>query len=330
MRAMVPEAVGLGLLDGGAEATQARRQLLERARDLVVHGQPRDGGQDRHAEVGQPVAAGRRQLHAPGHVLARVGAREDGERQLQILGAAGDRALHAHDAHGVRQGRQGELPALGQEGLARPVAVDAAEDGGHPDGAADVAADLEGAQPGGDRGRAAPARPARGAAEVPRVVRPPVDGVGGLPVGEHGRDVGLAQQHGAGRAGAHDGGGVVLGDEVAPLRHAARGGQAGHVERLLDRHGEAAKGAAPAARGSLVGVAGLLAGPLEIADHHRVEAPVVTLDPADVELGELGGRHPPGAQGSQELGGAREGIHVSHGISTREESAWRGWSSLHV
>ena len=31
MGAMVPEGVGLGLLDSGAEATQAGRQLLQRA-----------------------------------------------------------------------------------------------------------------------------------------------------------------------------------------------------------------------------------------------------------------------------------------------------------
>ena len=85
-----------------------------------------------------------------------------------------------------------------------------------------------------------------------------------------------------------DGGGVVLGHEVAPLRHAAGGGQAGHVERLLDRHGKAEEGAILASRAGLVGVAGLLAGPLEVADHHRVEPAVVALDPADVELGELG------------------------------------------
>ena len=93
------------------------------------------------------------------------------------------------------------------------------------------------------------------------IVRPPVDGVGGLPVGQHGRDIGLAQQDGARGAGALDGGGVVLGDEVAPLRHAAGSGQANHVEGLLDRHGEAEEGAALAPCRRLVGGAGLVAGP---------------------------------------------------------------------
>jgi hypothetical protein len=93
MDPMVPEDIGLDLRDGGAEPAEARRQLLQRLADLVVDGQPRDRGQHRHAEVGEPVPAGGRQLDPPGYILSRFGAREDGQRQLQVLGAAGDRTL---------------------------------------------------------------------------------------------------------------------------------------------------------------------------------------------------------------------------------------------
>ena len=192
------------------------------------------------------------------------------------------------------------------------MAVDATEDGRHSDGTPDVAAHLEGTQPRRDRRRAAPAGPTGSASEVPGIARPPVDGVGGLPVSEHGRNIGLAQQDGARCAGAHDGGGVVLGHEVAPLRHAAGRGQTSHVEGLLDRHREAAEGATLAARDGLVSGAGAVAGPLEVADHHRVEASVVALDPADVEVRELARRHPSGGQGGQQLGRAGKGIHVVH------------------
>jgi hypothetical protein len=97
-----------------------------------------------------------------------------------------------------------------------------------------------------DRRRAPAAAAARCATEVPRVLRPAVDRIRRLPVGQHRRHVGLAQEHGAGRAQPRPGRCVVLRDEVPPLRHAARGAQPAHVERLLQRDWKPAERSIPA------------------------------------------------------------------------------------
>ena len=108
---MVAEGLGLDLLDRGAQAAEPGRDLLLGGQDLVVDEEPGDGRQHGHAEVREPLVAGGRQHHAPGDVLAHVGSGQDGERQLQVLGASGEGPLHAHHDGGIGQGRHRELPA---------------------------------------------------------------------------------------------------------------------------------------------------------------------------------------------------------------------------
>ena len=58
--------------------------------------------------------AGRGQLDAPGHILARVGTGQDGERQLEVLGATGDRALPPMTPTELGSGGKGNCPLLGR------------------------------------------------------------------------------------------------------------------------------------------------------------------------------------------------------------------------
>ncbi len=205
--------------------------------------------------------------------------------------------------------------------------VDAAEGGGHPDRAADVGADLERAEPGRDRGRATAAAAARGAPEVPGIAGPPVDRVGRLPVREHGRHVGLAEEHRAGGPGAGGDRRVVLRDEGLPVRHPAGRVETGDVDRLLEGHRQPEQGRALPAAAGVLGPDRLLPGAGEVAHDHRVQRAVVALDAADVELGQLRGADRAVTKRGQERGGGGERVDGGHGgapFSYRTQPPWTG------
>ncbi len=75
--------------------------------------------------------------------------------------------------------------------------------------------------------------------EIPGIAGAPEDRVGGLPVGEHGRHVRLAEQHRAGRAAARGDGPIVRRDVALPVRHPAGGAEADDVDGLLEGHRQA-------------------------------------------------------------------------------------------
>jgi hypothetical protein len=115
------------------------------------------------------------------------------------------------------------------------VAEHAAVVRGIADRAADVAADLEARETCGQRSCGAARGSARRARAIPRIVGHAVDVVIGLKIQQTERHVGLAEEHRAGRLDALDDQIVALSD-VAQCAIAPGGGQASHIERLLDRH----------------------------------------------------------------------------------------------
>ena len=133
------------------------------------------------------------------------------------------------------------------------MTIDTAEGGGHADRASDVRAYLEGGQPGRQRGRAAPTAAARGAREVPRIARAPVDRIGRLPVREHGRDIRLAEEDRSRCAQAGRRRRVMGGHVTLPLGHAAGSPEAGNVDGFLERDGQAEQRPRIAPRNGQVG-----------------------------------------------------------------------------
>ena len=315
MLAMVGEPLGLSGLDLAAEPAEPRDEVFQRRGDLAIDGHPVDGGQDRDPEVRQALAPCRRDREPPRDVLTGLGTRRDVQRQLEIVGGAGERPLDAHHDRGVRHRGHRELSAPRHRRFARAVAVDAAEGGGHSDRAADVAAELERGEAGGERRRAAAGRAARSARQVPRIVRPPVDRIARLPVRQHLGHVRLRHHDGARalHAGGHRR--VVLRTEVLPHGHPGRGPQAADVDGLLQRHRQAAKRRVLTARPSRVGGFGLAARALEVELDDRVQLGVVTRDALQVQLEQLDGGHPARAKRGEHVDSGRERVDgVAHGV----------------
>ena len=131
--------------------------------------------------------------------LVAVGAAEHVERQRQVARAAGQRAGDGE----IHRIARGPVPGTRLESRQadelerRLVAVHAAEVRGNPDRAAEVAADGQAAQAGGQRRGAASGRSTRRSRQVPRIVRGPVDRVIALPIAEHDGHVGFPDDDGA-------------------------------------------------------------------------------------------------------------------------------------
>jgi hypothetical protein len=107
----------------------------------------------------------------------------------------------------------------------------------------------------------------------------------------------------------------VGGDEPLPLRHATRGRETGDVDRLLERDRQPEERCPFSTGGGLVGGSRSLAGAVEVPHDHDVETPIVSLDPTDVEIGQLTRRHFAGAERVEQLGSACERINGRHGSS---------------
>ena len=312
---MIAEPVRLGHLHLAAETAEARRDALERGGHLGVDGHPVERREHRDAEAREPIAACRRNRDLPRDVLADLGARRHVERQLEVLGGARHRALHAHHDRGVRHRRHRELSAPRHRRLARAVTVDAAEGGRHADRAADVAPEFQGREPGRERGRAAPGRAAGRAAEIPGIVGPPVHRIVRLPVGKHLGHVRLRHDDGARALLARRDRRVVLRPKVLPREHAGGGAQPADVDGFLQGHRQAEQRSVLAARASRVGGLGVAARPLEVGLDDRVQLGIVPFDSPPVQIEKVNGRHSAGAQRGEHLGRGREGVdpvtHVS-------------------
>ncbi len=195
------------------------------------------------------------------------------------------------------------MAAQRHEIVARLVAVDAAEVRRHADRAADVGAELQ-RDHAGRQGRGGPAGgPARRAGQVVGIAGAAVDRIVALVIGQPGRDIGLAEDHRAGRLQPADADGVGRGHELLEGLEAPGGRQAPDVVGLLDRHRQAEQRAAlPAGQGG-VGGAGGLAGAGEVAHHHGVDGLIAGLDAGDGFVGQFQGADAPRGQGRHEIGG---------------------------
>ena len=109
-----------------------------------------------------------------------------------------------------------------------------------------------------------------------------------LPVGQHQRHVGLAEQHHAGVEQPIHGQGVAGGDAVAQRADAPGGGQAGDVEALLDGHRHAEQGRAAVVAMS-PGRGRAFAGAVEVAHDDGVDARIEAFDAGYVVVEQFAG-----------------------------------------
>lgn len=223
---------------------------------------------------------------------------------------------------------------LGDEAPGRLVSPDAAEMRGHPHRSADVGAVVAGHHA-ARYGRRAPARRAAGGTvRVVGVGGAAIDRVEALPVGEVDRDVGLADDHRAGRLQPLDEKRVGRGDLVLEARVPPGGGEPGDIEALLDRHRHAEQRLVRARTGGVERL-GLLVGALEIGDCERVDCGVEVLDPLDRRIDRLDDAHPPRAdRGSgRERAGLAGQLRIGHvnslPLAARSRHA-RGGGSNHM
>ena len=300
--------------DLGAERLQPPHGVLAHGHDLGV---------------GAPVAQRRRPRHPPGGAevpqrprprgvrqrqrrqVARLGADDGVEREGQVPGRPGHRALGRQQRPAGRPGTPARDPAEGrlQSGepvhrrrdADRPTAVG-------PGGQRDQA---------GGQGRPRPAgRPAGGAVERPRVAGRTerlVDRVGLPP---QLRAVGLADDHAPGRPQPLDqrrvvGGRRRPGEDGRPVG----GDEAGRVLEVLDPERDPGQGPdVLARRDALVDRVRVGQGRLGVHRHEGAHLAVEPVDAVEGGLGHLAGRHDPCAHLLGDLGHAHAPeVHVRHG-----------------
>ena len=204
---------------------------------------------------------------------------QDVHRQRQVEGAARQRADCGDvEAVGAALGCK-FMTGLWQHAPSRLVAPDTAVMRRIADRRADVAAELQRGEAGGQRRRRAARRAARRARGVPGVAGAAVNRVEALPIGQRDRHIGLAKDHRAGGLQPLHRHRVTAGDVVLEGLEAVSGGQAVDVERLLHRHRQAMQRAPQLATGQRR-VGGLRAhmGALEIAHHHGIDVAAQPLD----------------------------------------------------
>ena len=157
---------------------------------------------------------------------------------------------------------------------------------------ADRGADIgAGVQPGQTR-RERRRRSARGATgragEIPRIAAGAMDRVEALPVRQHERDIGLAEDHGASGAVPLDHGRVRVRDVVAELRNTPCRGRPCQVEAVLDRHRQAVEGAGgfPRRAAPVRGV-GFLPRALDVLPDNGVDCLIVPFDAVEKVIEQL-------------------------------------------
>src|SRR5262249_4253254 len=152
----------------------------------------------------------------------------------------------------------------------------ATERGGDANRATDIAADLEGREPGGKRGgpsaRTAPWRPR----QVPGVVTAAVDNVVSLPIRQHWGDVRFAEQDGTGGLSTLCGGSVNLAARLTPIGNTDSGRQSTHVDRLFECDRQPEEWTLVAVRPHRIRCLSLAPGALKARHHDGVELGVIT------------------------------------------------------
>ena len=250
---------------------------------------------------------------------------------LRAHGIAGVRSLHhvvgdGQIAHGGRE-RTHVVEADAEEGGAGPgqspvgglEPEDAAEGGGHADGAIRVRAQGEGNEPGPHRGARASRRPARHSGGIVGIVsRAVVRVLGGEAEGVlvH---VQRAHENGARPAQPGDHGRIRDRPRALGIDPGSRQGrQARDVEEILDGEGNSRERAHRLAR-SHVGVHGLGLAHGALGDDGREAVELGVASPYALEGGghELPRRHAAAA----DLGGHAEGVEAAHGSNTGAVSA---------
>ena len=206
-------------------------------------------------------------------------------------------------AGGVAGGAH-EVPAQRDDSVRRLVAVRAAEVSRYADGAAYIAADLQRDKPCGQCSRRAAGGAAHRSVWFPWVPGQTVDVVVGLPVSQEPRDVGLAQDDGAGLAETFHRHRVGVRHVVAELRCSTGGDQAGRLEGILDGDRQTVKRTDRLANSQcLICSHRLRTGPLEVRSHHDVETRIQCLDARNGLINEFNGTDVAAAQRRNTLSG---------------------------
>jgi hypothetical protein len=265
-------------LHPGARLRQARGETIQAGTHV-------GGDRDDIGALGEhrrdphiPDALDRRtgvEFQPPGPGVARDRARDDLKDHAQIPDAARDRPGDAHVGLEQAAGRTGNVADQRYDAVRRLQPVHAVVMGRVADRAADVAAQLERGESGGDGRRGATRRSANGPAVIPRVVGPSVNVVVGLPVAREQRRVRLAEHDRARRLQPGDGDRVCPRHVPGEFRGAGRGNQALGLEHVLHRHRQSVQRAASiAARGRVIGGLGGVAGAFGVPGDDRVQGRV--------------------------------------------------------
>ena len=210
------------------------------------------------------------------------------ERKREVRSASG----HWTDDPEIAMARQGRgarrgQPAIRHKTRCRLVRIDAAIMRWRAQRTATVRADRQRPETASKRRR----RAARGSSwrepKTPRIIGCAVDVVVGLPIAQHQRNIGLAEDDGARILQARDDQGVFLRHEALELRVAPSRRQSGNIEGFFHRHRDAKQCARSAARQRDIGRLGRLARAFEVSGDDGIDAPVRRLDARDRAIREL-------------------------------------------
>ena len=246
--------------------------------------------------VREGLVPGRRQCQPVAGSVPFVRAGEDVEAEFQVLDVPRHRSGNGDVRLGQGAWRSGNLAERRHDAIARLVAEDAAGGSRTPDRTADVAAELERREAGGESGRGTSGRAARRPFQVPWVVRLAEHVVVALRVACVDRQVRLAEDDGAGRAQPGDRHGVDLRNVAAQFGCAGGRAHPDGLKGVLDRHRDAVERAqVPAVGQCPVRGVRLPAGPLDVERDNGVERRVQTIDAVEEEFEVVAGGDPAAA-----------------------------------
>jgi hypothetical protein len=158
---------------------------------------------------------------------------------------------------------------------------------------------------------------------VPRIVGRPVNRIEGLPVGEHDRHVGFAEEGRSGLDEAVHRQCVALRKVVLELRQPPGGRHTNHVEGLFDRHRHAMERAPRLASGQgFIGCASALARGFQVRCDDRTDPRVVGLYPCKIQFQQLLAADPASADARGERLGGLKCNFVRHLLSPVVVRMW--------
>ena len=297
--ALLPvEGSGFGALYLGASLTQQVGGGLDDSGGIGRNTDQRIAVENRDAQVLRFEDRRGTERHRCCLGLVAVGAGDDPERRFEISDRACQGPKDTHVADRPRLPRQvGDVPAAGNPPFAGLQGKDAVVMRGIAHRAADVAADFQRRQARRHRNAAAASRATGRALRIPGVLGRPEQRAVGLKIHAELRHIGLAQDDGAGRPQPRHQACIRLGLVVLERRMARGGGEARHVEGLLDRDRHAVQRPEPgpllaAALGTALGKGAVRrprglhrAGPID--DHQSIDGAIDPSDPLQVRLGRL-------------------------------------------